>query len=237
MLQKGWCSVGNQVSVLARGGRVATTTKQRRRAAQVARGKNGSNQRVAAEFPAGSLEAELSDIGRQCLIESGQNSPPATSQTSITTSTAHRKKGEAGLCGHAVLGCSTSSTRSVPRTAHPCAAGARRSPHGFDRRGTNRTSRRPGSARSVPAGGGSAGGPQNPERPSSSIESAGHMTPAEVTRPVLVSPDKFFLIFASLRLCVRSVSFTPAATARLPGSPTGTRAGPVRGHFSATAFP
>jgi len=71
---------------------VATTTKQRRRAAQVARGKNGSNQRVAAEFPAGSLEAELSDIGRQCLIESGQNSPPATSQTSITTSTAHRKK-------------------------------------------------------------------------------------------------------------------------------------------------
>ena len=43
---------------------MATTTKQRRRAAQVARGKNGSNQPVAAGFPAGSLEAELSAIGK-----------------------------------------------------------------------------------------------------------------------------------------------------------------------------
>jgi hypothetical protein len=50
-------------SMLARGGPVATPTKQRRRAAEVARRKNGSNRRVAAEFPAGSLEAELSAIG------------------------------------------------------------------------------------------------------------------------------------------------------------------------------
>ena len=71
---------------------MATTTKQRRRAAQVARGKNGSNQRVAAEFPAGSLEAELSDIGRQCLIESGQNSPPATSNLDHSLHGAPKKR-------------------------------------------------------------------------------------------------------------------------------------------------
>jgi hypothetical protein len=43
---------------------VATATKPRRPAAAVARGKNGSNQRVGAEFAAGSLEAELSGIGK-----------------------------------------------------------------------------------------------------------------------------------------------------------------------------
>jgi len=43
---------------------LATATKQRRRTPEAARGKNGSNPRVAAEFPAGSLEAELSAIGR-----------------------------------------------------------------------------------------------------------------------------------------------------------------------------
>ena len=41
-----------------------TTTKQRRRAAGVARGKNGSNPHDAAEFAAGSLETELAAIGK-----------------------------------------------------------------------------------------------------------------------------------------------------------------------------
>jgi hypothetical protein len=39
-------------------------TKQRRRTAEVARGKNGSNPPDAAEFAAGSLETELSAIGK-----------------------------------------------------------------------------------------------------------------------------------------------------------------------------
>ena len=43
---------------------MATATKQRRHMAQVAKGKNGSNPRVAAEFAVGSLEAELSAIGK-----------------------------------------------------------------------------------------------------------------------------------------------------------------------------
>ena len=43
---------------------MATATKPRRLTATVARGKNGSNLRVAAEFAAGSLEAELSAIGK-----------------------------------------------------------------------------------------------------------------------------------------------------------------------------
>jgi hypothetical protein len=43
---------------------VATATKQRRRTAAVAKVKNGSNPHVAAQFAAGSLEAELSAIGR-----------------------------------------------------------------------------------------------------------------------------------------------------------------------------
>src|ERR1019366_5319352 len=59
----------------------------------------------------------------QCRLESGQESPPTTSLTSTTTSTVHRKRGEAGLRGHALLGCSTSSTRSVPRTGNPRPAG------------------------------------------------------------------------------------------------------------------
>jgi hypothetical protein len=42
---------------------VATATKQRRRTAAVAKGKNGSKPRLAMEFSAGSLEAELSAIG------------------------------------------------------------------------------------------------------------------------------------------------------------------------------
>ena len=43
---------------------MATATKQRRRTAKVARGKNGSVPPVAAEFVGGSLEAELSAIGK-----------------------------------------------------------------------------------------------------------------------------------------------------------------------------
>ena len=43
---------------------MATATKQRRRSAKVATGKNGSNPKVGPEFAAGSLEAELSTIGR-----------------------------------------------------------------------------------------------------------------------------------------------------------------------------
>ena len=41
-----------------------TATKQRRRTVAVAKGKNGSSPYVAAQFAPGSLEAELSDIGR-----------------------------------------------------------------------------------------------------------------------------------------------------------------------------
>jgi hypothetical protein len=41
-----------------------SATKQRRRTAAVARGKNGSNPRDAAEFAAGSLETELAAIGK-----------------------------------------------------------------------------------------------------------------------------------------------------------------------------
>src|ERR1019366_3513083 len=56
--------------------------------------------------------------------ELGRRSPPTTSPTSTTTSTAHRKRSEAGLRGHALLGCSTSSTRSVPCAGNPCPEGA-----------------------------------------------------------------------------------------------------------------
>jgi hypothetical protein len=41
-----------------------TVTKQRRRATEVARGRNGSKQRDGADFAAGSLEIELSAIGK-----------------------------------------------------------------------------------------------------------------------------------------------------------------------------
>ena len=43
---------------------MATATKQRRRTEEVARGKNGSNPRGAADFAAGSLETELAAIGK-----------------------------------------------------------------------------------------------------------------------------------------------------------------------------
>jgi hypothetical protein len=43
---------------------LATATKQRRRTADVARAKNGSARAVAVEFTEGSLEIELSAIGK-----------------------------------------------------------------------------------------------------------------------------------------------------------------------------
>jgi hypothetical protein len=43
---------------------LATATKPRRRTAKIANGKNGSTPQVAPEFVSGSLEAELSAIGR-----------------------------------------------------------------------------------------------------------------------------------------------------------------------------
>ena len=43
---------------------MATATKPRRPTATAARGKNGSKPRISAEFAAGSLEAELSAIGK-----------------------------------------------------------------------------------------------------------------------------------------------------------------------------
>ena len=104
-------------------------------------------------------------LERQCRPENGRKSPPTTSPTSTTTSTAHRKRSEAGLRGHALLGCSTSSTRLVPRAGNPREGDARRHPPGHDRRGANRTSGRLGSARHAPAGGGRSRGPKDPERP------------------------------------------------------------------------
>ena len=43
---------------------MATATKPRRPTATAARGKSGSDPRVSAEFAAGSLEAELSAMGK-----------------------------------------------------------------------------------------------------------------------------------------------------------------------------
>jgi hypothetical protein len=42
---------------------LASATKQRRRSALVARGRNGLSSRVTGEFAAGSLETELAAIG------------------------------------------------------------------------------------------------------------------------------------------------------------------------------
>ena len=49
--------------ILASGEQLASATKPRRRTAETAKRKNGSHARAAAEFPAGSLEAELVAIG------------------------------------------------------------------------------------------------------------------------------------------------------------------------------
>jgi hypothetical protein len=43
---------------------MATGTKQRRSAANPAKGRNGSKSHISSEFPSGSLEASLSDIGK-----------------------------------------------------------------------------------------------------------------------------------------------------------------------------
>jgi hypothetical protein len=48
-------------------------------------------------------------LGGKCRSESGRKSPATTSPISTITSTAHRKRSEAGLRGRALLGCSTSS--------------------------------------------------------------------------------------------------------------------------------
>jgi hypothetical protein len=50
--------------MLGTGEQVATATKQRRRTAVVASGKNSSNPGEAAEFASGSLETELAAIGK-----------------------------------------------------------------------------------------------------------------------------------------------------------------------------
>jgi hypothetical protein len=58
----------------------------------------------------------------------------------------HPERSEAGLRGHALLGCGTSSARSVPRASNPRSGGAWRSPPGYHGRGANRTAGRLGSA-------------------------------------------------------------------------------------------
>lgn len=52
-------------------------------------------------------------LGRRRPPESGPKFPPATSPTSTITSTARRKRSEAGLRGYALLGRCASSTRFV----------------------------------------------------------------------------------------------------------------------------
>jgi hypothetical protein len=108
----------------------------------------------------------------QCRPESGRKSPPTTSPIWTTTSTTHRRRSEAGLRGHALLGRGTSSTRSVPHPGNPSAGGARRHRPGHGRRGAYRTPGRLGPARLTPAGGGFSGGTNDPERPASDGSSA-----------------------------------------------------------------
>lgn len=55
---------------------MATATGRRRRTAEVPRRKNGSRPRIAAEFPAGSLEAELSVIGKAVPAREWAKVPP-----------------------------------------------------------------------------------------------------------------------------------------------------------------
>ena len=64
--------------------------------------------------------------------ENGRRFPGTTSPTSTTTSTAHRKGSEAGFRGHALLGCSPSSARSVPRGGNPRSGGAWGNQFGYD---------------------------------------------------------------------------------------------------------
>jgi hypothetical protein len=54
---------------------LATATKQRRRTAVVAKRKNGSNPHVVSQFAAGSLEAELSAIGKAVPIREWSKVP------------------------------------------------------------------------------------------------------------------------------------------------------------------
>ena len=48
---------------------MATATRKRRETTKPASGRNGSRSRVAAEFPPGSLEADLSAIGKSVPVK------------------------------------------------------------------------------------------------------------------------------------------------------------------------
>jgi hypothetical protein len=111
---------------------VATATKQRRRTVEAPKGKNGSSPYVAGQFAAGSLEIELSDIGKAVPAREWAKVPRDYFANLDHYSTADRRRSEAGLRGHALLGCSSSSTRSVPCTVNPRSGGAGRSPLSYD---------------------------------------------------------------------------------------------------------
>ena len=55
---------------------MATATKQRRRTSEVAKYKDGSHTRVASGFAVGSLESELSAIGREAPAREWAKVPP-----------------------------------------------------------------------------------------------------------------------------------------------------------------
>jgi hypothetical protein len=61
--------------ILAGGELLATATKQRRRSARTTQRKNGPKPRTGAEFAAGSLEAELSAIGKAAPAREWANVP------------------------------------------------------------------------------------------------------------------------------------------------------------------
>jgi hypothetical protein len=61
--------------ILARGELLATATKQRRRSARTTQRKNGPKPRTGVEFAAGSLEAELSAIGKAAPAREWANVP------------------------------------------------------------------------------------------------------------------------------------------------------------------
>ncbi len=103
-------------------------------------------------------------LGWQCLPESGQESLLTTLPISTITFTARKKISEARLRGHTLLGCGASPTRSIPHPSSPRSRGAWRNSPRHDGRGVDRTSGRPGSARSSSAGGGRSRSSQNPRR-------------------------------------------------------------------------
>ena len=143
---------------------MATAAKQRRGTPKPAGGRNGSRSSAAAEFAPGSLEVNfrLSESRRRHV--SGRKSRPIISPISITTATAPRKRSEAGLRGHALLGPDISSARSVPQTADSCPAGAWGGAIGYDGRGPGGASGWLGTSRPVLAGGSFSGNSENPGR-------------------------------------------------------------------------